>query len=224
MRLALTLLAATALTTPVALADSMLSSMHTTFYVGVDVGASLADSSENLYSWESGDQGVIDNSDSSFFLGAHVGVDFPFGQYFVGAEAGYELMNHSAQSPNQPYGGAQVGQDVDGLATFLLRAGGNVCDDTRLFALGGLAYTRETVRLRDETTHTADTDDVWGDGWAYGVGIDHKLDERWAVRVEYLHVETKSDAHTFLAEETEDYFSHNKFDADLIRIGADYAF
>lgn len=221
MRIILTLLAASALT-PVALADSSSMLSNTKFHAGINVGTLNGDSSENLYSWEGSTEGVIHNSDRTFFLGAQVGADYAFGSYFVGLEGEYDLLNYSAQSPNAPYSGAQVGQDVDGLAMFRLRAGGHIAEDTRIFASGGLAYTRETIRLRDETTHVNDTDDVWGHGWTYGVGIDHTLDMNWSVKVEYLHVNTRSDAHTFLDEETEDYFSHNKFDADIIRIGFDY--
>jgi opacity protein-like surface antigen len=224
MRVLIPLLAATALSSPAFAAEQNSFLSNLSFHVGINGGGLQGDSHEDLYSWESEDEGVIANSDSSFFLGAQVGADYHFGRYFVGIEGDYQSMNYSAQSPNQPYENAQVGQDVDGVFTLRLRAGGDLNSDTRLFGSIGLAYSRETVRLRDETTHTADTDRVIGDGWSWGLGIEHMLDEHWSARIEYLHVHTTSDAHTYLAEEDEDYYSHNKFDAGLIRIGIDFHF
>lgn len=222
MRVLIPLLAATALSSPALAAEQNSFFSHVDFHAGVNGGGVRGDSHEDLYNWEGSDEGVISNSDSAFFLGAQVGADYRFGRYFIGIEGDYQDTNYSAQSPNQPYESAQVGQDIEGIFTVRLRAGGELSNDTRVFGSVGLAYTRETVRLRDETTHTADTDKVVGDGWSWGLGIEHDLDERWSARIEYLHVHTTSDAHTYLAEEDEDYYSHNRFDAGLIRIGIDF--
>ncbi|MBI1212361.1 MAG: outer membrane beta-barrel protein [Alphaproteobacteria bacterium] len=224
MRVLVSLLAATALTSPALAAESNSILSNIDFHIGANGGGLMGDSHENLYSWEGTDTGVVGNSDSAFFLGAQVGADYRFGRFFVGIEGDYQETNYSAQSPNRPYTSAQVGQDVEGFFTVRLRAGGNLDDDTKLFGSVGLAYTREKVRLRDETTHVADTDKVTGDGWSWGLGLEHMLDEHWSARIEYLHIHTTSNAHTYLVTEDEDYYSHNKFDAGLVRIGVDYHF
>jgi len=99
-------------------------------------------------------------SDTSVVGGVHFGYNHQMGPYVVGAELSGSLSDNDLSGPN--------GGEIDTLGRLGLRLG-RAFGDTLLYTGGGVAFVDGEYDGNDE-------EDV---GYFVGVGLDHRLSERW---------------------------------------------
>ena len=119
-------------------------------YAGLSVGASDISTDTGL------------DGDGSLY-GAHIGYDYDFGSYVMGAELDYQAADIDVGD------GAAT---IDSVARLKLRAGYDA-GRTLVYLTGGAAK--------------ADTSLGDADGWLAGVGVDYKVTENVALGMELLH-------------------------------------
>jgi outer membrane immunogenic protein len=175
--------------------------------------------------WEGDEYPSVDSNGSHFIYGGQAGYNYFFNNILVGLEGDISGSDYEKITPDAPYSGASVGQQVGIIATLRARAGVAVIDSTLVYVTGGLALTNGDVTLKDGVDHTSGTtDNITSYGWVAGVGAEYAINRNWSVKGEYLHIETSGDAHTYSITEDENYSSSNTFTDDVVRIGLNYRF
>jgi outer membrane immunogenic protein len=141
-----------------------------------------------------------------FVFGAHAGVDFDFGTFFVGGEASISFTDISGGnitpggvscSTSVPPANQVVCRvaDVEGLTTAALRAGYDF-GAVRAYAAGGYATAElSTDGIVVGTGATVIPDSKWHDGYTYGAGLDWKASPEWTLGLEYKRVELDGERH-----------------------------
>lgn len=122
--------------------------------------------------------------------GVHAGYRYDFGRAVVGAELAYDITNIDI---------GDAGDELDNVATLKLMAGGKIGQ--------GLLYATAGGAWADTNSDAGDPDD----GYVYGIGYDHMLNERWSVGAELLR-------HTW------DAFDDTGADADATTLQAKVGF
>ncbi|WYK06362.1 porin family protein [Cereibacter sphaeroides f. sp. denitrificans] len=108
----------------------------------------------------------IDGYDGNGAIGGvHAGYRYDFGRAVVGAELAYDISNIEI---------GDIGDELDNLATLKLMAGGKVGR--------GLLYATVGGTWADVSSDAGDPDD----GYLYGIGYDHMLNDRWSIGAELL--------------------------------------
>ncbi len=167
-------------------------------------------------------------------MSLEAGYNWQIKNYVLGLAADANWIN-SAHSSGTAYhdGDTVVAKSdiavskVDFLSTIRARLGYVVSDNILLYGTGGLAIVRFSGGWNDTDYPDAGnkTSDVqWAIGWAAGAGADYRLNERWFLRGEYLHVEAHADLVTFNIPESETYGQRNSLDQDMFRFGVYYKF
>jgi outer membrane immunogenic protein len=157
---------------------------------------------------------------SGWIFGLDGGCDYQTGSLVVGAVAD---ISYSTAHKKTGWGTTQTVVDMHAnwISTARLRAG-LAFDRTLLYATGGIALSNSDTIWRDPSA-TWRWDD-WNYGWAYGIGIEHVLqDPRYSVFLEALWLRFKK-----YRADNDPLFDSYPIDVryrDLIvRIGLNYRF
>lgn len=194
----------------------------TGFYAGAQAGAAFNRDSGPFQAPNSTFSGGSNNGDSGFIGGVHVGYDWQFDNFVVGAVADINYIDASSVS-TFPVAGAVGGvpgdfvfgatSDIDFVGTVRARAG-LAADRFLVYATGGLAYASLDTSAVGPATFTAtaatpaatnltpgaydvtysnDNDDV---GYAVGAGVDYLVTQNLSIGVEYLYTDLGSETST----------------------------
>ena len=204
------------------------------FYVGLNAGVGHGTNKQDISQgrWEGDEYPAVQGNGTNILLGGQAGYNYFFGDKFIGVEGDLAFANYKNITAGAPYyspsnpeqSQAAVGQKVDMLGTLRLR-GGMLFDRTLVYATGGLAVTNGNVILKDGSDHpTGNTDNLTAYGWVVGVGAEYAIDRNWSLKGEYLHINTRGNAHTYSDVEDETYRAKNTFTNDLVRLGVNYRF
>ncbi|MGA2734826.1 MAG: outer membrane protein [Syntrophobacteraceae bacterium] len=174
----------------------------TGFYVGLNAGAAINDSS---YAFAPnpppGDTGSGNFNNASFTAGGQAGYNYQINQFVIGLETdlNYNGIDQSGHI-NSPFT-STVTQKIDYFGTLRPRVGYLPTSKLLLYVTGGLAYG--DVRSSSNILFTTPIfDNYIGSkssmqvGWAAGGGIEYALSRNWSIKAEYLEVDLGSDSYS----------------------------
>jgi outer membrane immunogenic protein len=149
------------------------------FYVGIQGGGAWGDSEHSVPGITTGSFDL-----SGGLFGVTWGTNWQSGNVVFGTESDFSFSSIDGDVIAAACGPTTCFTDVRNLSTSRLRLG-YAMDRTLVYVTGGLAYG--TVRAG--VSGTPFEDDKTRFGWALGAGIEWKLDPRWSLKAEYLHVD-----------------------------------
>jgi outer membrane immunogenic protein len=138
---------------------------------------------------------------TSAFGGAAMGYNWQVDSLLLGAEADYSALDGknsttSAVTAVNPYR-VEASTDIDWVATLRGRLG--VAFDRSLvyvtggFAFGERKFNQSIVQLNFPFVETGASSSTKA-GWVLGAGLEHALNEEWSLRLQYLHVDFRSES------------------------------
>jgi len=167
----------------------------TGFYVGLNAGAAINDSSYTFRPQPPpGDTGSGDFNNACFTAGGQAGYNYQINKKFViGVEADFNYKGEDQSSHiNSPFT-STITQKVDFFGTLRPRLGFLPTSKLLVYATGGLAYG--DVRSNTNILYTVPIlDNYIGSkssmqlGWVAGGGIEYALSPNWSIKAEYLEV------------------------------------
>lgn len=184
----------------------------TGFYLGATAGVAIESSR-----WYQATVTTNVGTDSSVIYGATAGFNLQRGAIVVGIEGDWSKTDTIVG----PLGNCSTActTSADWLATARARAGVLVSPSTLLYGTGGLAW----ADIKTSSSFSGSHSDT-ATGWVAGGGFEIKLDRRWSVKGEYLHVEL--DDTTVCSSgagcSPKIVATDNKF--DILRAGLNYSF
>ncbi len=221
----------------------------TGFYVGAQVGYAFSDSDDNnLFdtapfdvngsTFQVVNTGLFDDEDEDgFTVGGHVGYNFQFGAFVVGAEADIEWVdvgggrNITVTVSNPACRSRQftvaLGSDLEFIGSLRARLGW-AWDRALIYATGGLAYasfdTGDNNFLGvgiNPFFANGDDDTVWG--WTIGAGVEWAFTNNLTARLEYRYTSFDRDSNTFFVVNPA-FDSDDSADFHAVRLGVSYKF
>jgi outer membrane immunogenic protein len=183
-------------------------------YVGGSAGFGTGDTQTTIEGRSFADYEV-----NGAIFGAHVGYNFQRGNVVFGVEAG---INGTDMDGSQQILGPLLTseRELDWYATAVARLG-YTSGKTLFYGFGGVAWADVTTKVSSIFAENSIEGEDTHIGWTAGLGIEHALDDRFSVRVEYSHVDL-GEGDGLLTEFDVDHNVDVKFDA--IKIGASYKF
>lgn len=186
----------------------------TNFYLGVQGGGAWGDADKFFPDF--GTKRVPIDVDG-FVFGAHAGVDFDIGRFFLGGEVSISFTD--VAGGNSTPGGVSCEPvlnnvfcrvtDVEGLTTVVGRLGYDF-GAVRAYALGGYATAEVSTDAVDRDTNAVVIPDShWHSGWAYGAGLDWQAEPEWTLGLEYKRIDFDAERHA------QAYGAGNRHDQDL---------
>ena len=157
---------------------------------------------------------------SGWIFGLDAGCNYQTGAFVLGAEAD---ISYSTAHKTTGWGSTQtiVDMKANWISTARLRAG-IAFERTLLYATGGAAFSNSNTFWRDPSA-TWVWDD-WNFGWAWGLGIEHVLqDPRWTIRLEALWLKFKK-YHATNDPLFDSYPIDVKYKDLIVRVGLNYRF
>jgi outer membrane immunogenic protein len=208
------------------------------FNIGMNAGWLHGKSTQELTNWEDDSEYTGQKERSSDYTGLggiQLGYRYVKNDVMIGFEGDYQISNVKNNNLGAPYydetdaeyATANVGQEINRIATLRMKFGYVATPDTLLYLTGGYAYTKGNVELYDgngNTGHSAARDNVDANGWTAGFGVEQSLTELISVKAEYLYLRTRANASSFNSSEDESYHSKNIFQANLVRLGLNFNF
>ena len=223
----------------------------TGFYVGAQVGYAFSDSDDNnavrhcpvrrqRQQFQVVNTGLFDDEDEDgFTVGGHVGYNFQFGAFVVGAEADIEWVDVgggrnitgtvSIPSPVCPSTSSRSpsASDLEFIGSLRARLGW-AWDRALIYATGGLAYasfdTGDNNFLGvgiNPFFANGDDDTVWG--WTIGAGVEWAFTNNLTARLEYRYTSFDRDSNTFFVVNPA-FDSDDSADFHSVRLGVSYKF
>jgi outer membrane immunogenic protein len=228
----------------------------TGFYVGAQVGYAFSDSDDNnnLFldptatvvgidgvTYQVNNAGLFEDGgdDDGFTVGGHVGYNFQFGAFVVGAEADIEWVDvggggddfRTITALNGPNAGAtfafpSVASEIEFIGSLRARLGW-AWDRALIYATGGLAYA--SFDTGDDNFlgvginplfANGDDDTVWG--WTIGAGVEWAFTNNLTARLEYRYTSFDRDNNTFFV--TPGFSTDDSADFHAVRLGVSYKF
>ena len=182
-------------------------------YAGASAGFGTGDTESTVEGFSIADYDV-----NGAIFGAHLGYNFQRGNFVIGVEAG--INGTDMDGSDSILGPVLVSErELDWYATAVARLG-YASGKTLFYGFGGVAWADVTTKATILATETFESEDTHV-GWTAGLGIEHAIDDRFSVRVEYSHVDL-GEGEGLLSEVGLDHDVDLKFDA--IKIGASYKF
>lgn len=142
----------------------------TGLYVGVNGGYVFGDSDFGL-------------DPDGWMIGGTVGYNQQFGQWVAGIEAD---LAYTDVDDSVSVGVASASFDLDYLATVRGRIG-YAWDRTLLYATGGVAFGRTSVRLDNGVVAVRSRDTSVG--WVVGAGVEYAFTDNWSAKAEYNYID-----------------------------------
>jgi len=173
------------------------------------------------------------SSSDSFIGGAHIGAQYQFNNWLVGAEAAYSGLAKSSSSSTSPSSDCAGSSTASATCTNgvndLFTVGGRLgvtFNQWLLYGTGGYANGRietSTILMALGQCLPCESSAQRQGGWYAGAGIDYMLVPHWIVGLEYQHIKLNSKEHD--PEGTFDANSRN-MDAtvDVVRARLSYLF
>lgn len=128
---------------------------------------------------------------------ARAGWDFQFGKLVVGAvgEIGKSNIRDSVSSFSTTPAFYTITREIDWDANIRLRAGYVAGTSTLIYATGGAAYASIENSFTTSNTVNAfsDNGDTKKWGYAFGGGIEHKMNSSFSIGLEYLYTRYEDD-------------------------------
>ena len=143
---------------------------------GVDIGYGGADFIANFDDSKDFQSFSSKHSANSLLGGAHIGYNYQFGMFVLGAET--DIMKTGIASTIDG-----VKSELPWLGTTRLRAGFALNEYLLIYATGGAAYGHVKVGNADFVATTPTV------GWVAGGGAEYKLGPNLGLGAEYLHVD-----------------------------------
>ncbi len=148
-------------------------------YIGADGGYGGADFIANFDDSRDLTSLSAKHSANGILGGAHIGYNYQFGMFVVGAET--DVMMTGIKSTAN---GAET--SLPWLGTTRIRAGFALNEYIMAYATGGIAYGHVKVGDLTGSNMVFTTPTV---GWVAGGGLEYKITQQLGVRAEYLHVD-----------------------------------
>jgi outer membrane immunogenic protein len=222
----------------------------TGFYVGAQVGYAFSDSDDNnLFATTTGpftvngdvfevvNTGLFDDEDEDgFTVGGHVGYNFQFGAFVVGAEADLEWVDVGGERnitvnrldpvtllPVEQFTFSR-GSDLEFIGSLRARLGW-AWDRALIYATGGVAFASfddgNNVVGVNPFFANGDDDTVWG--WTIGAGVEWAFTNNLTARLEYRYTSFDRDNNTFFVVNPA-FDSDDSADFHSVRLGVSYKF
>jgi len=149
-------------------------------------------------------------------IGLTAGYNVLIGQLLLGIEGDINWSEISGSSAL--CGGNHVcGTNLEGFGTLRARAGISLSKPTLAYVTGGLAVGR--IHAFDKLD-PAFQDTKIKAGWTIGGGLEHKLDLKWSLKLEYLYMHFGRDEYFTIPNHTPERVD---LDVHVARIGLNYA-
>jgi outer membrane immunogenic protein len=133
--------------------------------------------------------------------GAAVGYNWQVHGLLLGVEADYSALDGKDSTAStvtaiNPYT-VETSTDIDWVATLRGRLG-VAFDRSLVYVTGGLAFgerkfNQSVVQLNFPYVQTGASSSTKA-GWVLGAGLEHALDDKWSLRLQYLHVDLGSES------------------------------
>lgn len=226
----------------------------TGFYVGITAGGAFSDKSKASAAYEDGtpfEGSISSKSGSGVTFGGTLGYNQQIGNFVAGIEGDYSFLNLSQTSRvaySRPSGSpsspatynvdGSVRSSIDSYGTVRGRIGYLVTPELLVYGTGGVAFadvkTRANVSegvtmLNSNQTTTfgeyAGQRSAFKTGFAYGGGLEYKIDKAWSVKVEALRVQLPKST-VFAGNETDFGYGFRKIKNDftVVKAGLNYQF
>lgn len=167
--------------------------------------------------------GLYSNHDVNLggaIYGAYLGYNWQRGPMVFGLEAGFNGTNidGTEEAPSANGGTYSLKRKLDWYSTLAGRLG-YAEGRTLFYGLGGLAWgkhkTTENVTGDDYVADFIEREKKTQLGWTAGLGVEHAINDRFAVRVEYAHID-------FGGQKIDGGTEKVDLSADTFKIGASY--
>lgn len=161
---------------------------------------------------------------SGWLVGATLGCSRLYDRRFLlGIEGDVALADIDDRS-SYPAGGvtATLHNKIDFLATLRARAG-IVTGSTLFYVTGGLAVANNEANLSTNLFPGGQTASNTHVGWTIGAGVEHALNHKWSVKLEYLFMDLGSEVYTYGAPLAPQSHTRN-LELNVVRAGLNYRF
>lgn len=224
----------------------------TGFYVGLTAGAALSEARHARVSFEDGSAypgRVSTRRSTGVTVGGTLGYNQQIGHFVVGLEGDYSylgLRNRTrlaySDSFTGPISGAyhadgSVRSSIDSFGTVRGRVGYLVTPSLLVYGTGGVAFADVKSRaginegfsvVNGPSTTLASYNghrSGFRTGFAYGGGVEYKIDSAWSVKVEALRLQLPA-SRLYAGNETAFGYNIRKISNDftVVRAGVNYAF
>ncbi len=188
------------------------------FYAGATVGYGWGESTQKYD--RAGDHGTATLEPDGASGSAIAGYNWMFSDHwFLGVEGELGVLGVS-QGATEVFDGHVWSSEFGPFMSTLRGRAGYAFGDFAVYGTGGLALASITdVSLGNTPGETAKEDNVRA-GWVIGFGADYALENGWALRGEFLHMDFGRQSG--LSDNAESYYFDNSL--NLLRIGVTRSF
>lgn len=198
-------------------------------YIGGNIGVARMNSSCTPVGYEDdyacGYYGASqNNNDTGLMFGVQAGYNFQDQNFLYGVVADWSWanFNHTVSQSDEFFT-----SKVDWLASFRGKMG-LVVGNTDVYLTGGVALAQ--INASDGYTDTSTYNNTYSSfkgtnvGWVGGVGVEHKINQKWSVNAEFLYYDLGNVTGTTGTPSYENYKSLYSFEIMEARAGFNYHF